>query len=52
VSQDEGHLLLREVQTVRYLLCPLMIVALLHGFRSLPCIAPVYNCQEQLTLLD
>jgi hypothetical protein len=31
MAEEEGHLLLREVETVRDLLCPRVMVALLHG---------------------
>ena len=40
VTENERHLLLREVQAVGNPFCPLEI-ALLHGVCSLPCIARV-----------
>lgn len=44
VPQNEGHLFLREVEAVRYLLCPMTIIALLHGYCSLRRIALVKIC--------
>ena len=44
MSQDEGHLFLREAEAVESPICPIMIIALLHGDCSLPCIALVSIC--------